>query len=437
MATVAVIGAGLGGLPAAYELRHYLGSEHEVVLISEHEHFTFIPGLIPVGLGHVPLQRIQLDLATLCRRHKLRWVHGKVAEIDPVDRRLTFSPKFTTTHPTPDPLQYDYLVIASGAELANDLIPGLGIHTHSVCNPHHALAAHQAWQKFLANPSDLVVGAAPGAGCFGPAYEFALLADHDLRQRGLRDRVKITYVTPEPYVGHLGIPDVQDAQHLSEALMQRQEIHTVTNAEISMIQADRLHLADGRSFPFGYSMVLPAFRGAGFVRAAGLGNAKGFLPILPTQRHRDHDRIYGVGVSVDLPQPAPTPIPIKIPKSGQMTEAMALVAAHNIAVELGALKAPLETPTLEALCFAEFGQTGIAYIAAPILPDPSTGQRRYSYAVEGVWVNWAKQAFEYYFMQKMRWGVGLPWYEKMGLRWLFGLNLSRPLPTSSQETVTI
>lgn len=208
--------------------------------------------------------------------------------------------------------------------------------------------------------------------------------------------------------------------------MNKRGIATLTNAQIVNISSDHIFLADGQSFGFAYSMILPAFRGAKFVKASGLGNERGFLPVLPTMRHRDYPEIYGVGVSVHLGQINDTQVSIGTPKSGQMTEAMAMVAAHNIAVELGSIAKPLQVPTLEALCFAEYGDTGIAYIAAPVLPDRLTGKRRYSYAIKGIWVNWAKAAFEKYFLAKMRLGVGLPWFEKLGLRLLFGLSMSRP-----------
>lgn len=424
MANVVVIGAGLGGVPAAYELRHHLGRNHRVTLISEFPQFTFVPGLVQVGLGHIPLAQVQLDLATLASYHDLTWMQGRVKRIDPVAQRV---------YTTDQALAYDYLVIASGAELANDLVPGLGVYSHSICTPAHALAARAAWEAFVQNPGDLVVGAAPGAGCFGPAYEFVLLAEADLRRRGIRSRVNITYITPEPYVGHLGVAQVKHARELTEKVMHQRGIQTVTNARILEIRPNRVELADGQTFPFAYSMVLPAFRGAEFVRLSGLGNDQGFLPTLPTLRHPHYPEIYGVGVSVHLHQPDQTLVPIGLPKSGQMAEAMAMVAAHNIAVELGAVHTTPQVPTLEALCFADYGDTGIAYIAAPVNPDPHTGQRRYSYAAQGVWVNWAKAAFEHYFLVKMRLGWGLPWFEKLGLRLLFGLALSQPAPSHPLE----
>jgi len=420
MAHIIVIGAGLGGLPTAYELRHHLKNKHQVTLVSDRPQFTFIPGLIQVVLGKIPLEHVQLDVATLCKRHGLEWVYSGVVRVDPHRQTVQLANDQT--------LDYDYLVIASGSSLAFDEIPGAGPHggyTQSVCNPAHALIARSAWTAFLENPTDLVVGVAPKAGCMGPAYEFALLADEELRKRGLREQVTITYLTPEPYAGYLGLPDLYRARELTERIMEEQGIQVVSNAAIARVVADRVELADGRQFPFGYAMILPAFRGAEYVQTSQLGNDRGFIPVLPTQRHRDYERIYALGVSVHLEQPYHTPVPMGLPKSGQMTEAMGAAVAHNIAVDLGALPNPYQIPTLEALCFAEFGQTGIAYIAAPILPDPINGQRRYSYATRGAWVNWAKAAFERYFLLKMQWGIGLPWFERWGLKLLFDLSLLR------------
>ncbi len=429
MANVVVIGAGLGGLPTAYELRHLLPQHHTVTLISDQPQFTFIPGLVRVALNLNSLDRIQLNLSQLARRHGIQWISGKVTALAPDAKRITVAGETT--------VDYDYVAIATGASLAFDLVPGLGPHggyTQSICTPEHALSARDAWLKFLENPGPLVVGAMPGAGCFGPAYEFALIAEWELRRQGLREQVPITYITPEPYAGHLGLGGVKNARELTGELLQKRGIEVIDNAAITAIAPHTITLADGREFPFEYAMLLPQFQGAKFIRdVPGLGNTKGFIPVLPTYRHPKFPSIYALGVSVHLEQPEQTSVPIGLPKSGEMTEAMGAAVAHNIAVELGAIKAPMSTPTLEALCFAEFGDTGIAYLAAPVLPDPATGKRRHSFAARGLWVNWVKAAFEEYFLLKMRFGLGLPWFESLGLRLLFGLSLLKPLPSSQEK----
>ncbi|MGI0484091.1 NAD(P)/FAD-dependent oxidoreductase [Pantanalinema rosaneae CENA516] len=425
MAHIIVIGAGLGGLPAAYELRHTLPRQHQVTLISNQPKFTFVPSLPWIGLGLRSLDRIQLDLAKVVPPHGIELIIDAVTAINPQEKQVTLKDRT---------LNYDYVVIATGPELALDALPGLGPeggYTQSVCNPHHAVLAHEAWEQFLHDPGPIVVGAAPGASCFGPAYEFALLASYTLRQLGLRDQVPITMVTSEPYAGHLGIGGMANSRWLIRAMLADRHVDVMDNVAISRIEPDMMHLADGRSLPFKYAMILPPFRGPRFLREApGLTDAKGFVPVLPTYRHPDFDSVYAVGVVTQLKPIEPTPIPIGVPKVGQMTEEMVMTVAHNIALDLGVLVGQPIKPTLQAICFADFGDSGALFLADPLLPD-SEGRRHRAFTTKGIWVSWAKTAFERYFMEKMRIGWTMPWFERVGLR-VLGLPLVEPIATSSE-----
>lgn len=424
MAHIVVIGAGIGGLPTVYELRRLLSSCHQITLISNQPNFTFIPSLPWVGLNLISLQRIQLEIKTIVEKRGINWRLGTVIKLDPKRQQITVGDEIIT---------YDYVIIATGAELALDAIPGLGPksgYTQSVCNPHHAQQASQAWSEFLADPGPLVVGAVPGASCFGPAYEFTLLADAILRRLRQREQISITFVTPEPYVGHLGIGSMANSQGLVTELMAEHNINVLENAEICHISSDTIHLANGQTLPFKYAMLLPPFRGPSFLREnPGLTDEKGFLPVLPTGQHPDYPSLYGIGVVVQINPPEKTPIPIGVPKTGQMTEAMGMAAAHNIACKLGEISSHLMIPTLEALCLADFGQTGLCFLAAPILPDAITGKRRKAIALQGKWVSWSKTAFEQFFLFKMRHGWSVPWFERLALQG-FGLSLVKPLFTS-------
>jgi sulfide:quinone oxidoreductase len=165
----------------------------------------------------------------------------------------------------------------TGSGLRRD--PGLGPHggfTQSICHVDHAEAAAEAFDVLVENPGPIIVGAVQGASCFGPAYEFAMILDTELERRRIRDKVPMTFVTSEPYVGHLGLDGVGDTKGLLESEMRERHIKWVTNARVASVEAGLMHVEeineDGavkartHDIPFAYSMMLPAFRGVAAVR---------------------------------------------------------------------------------------------------------------------------------------------------------------------------
>ena len=88
----------------------------------------------------------------------------------------------------------------------------------------------EAFEEFCKNPGPIVIGAVQGASCFGPAYEFLFILETELRRRKIRDRVPMTFVTAEPYIGHLGLDGVGDTKGLLESEMRGQHIKWMTSS---------------------------------------------------------------------------------------------------------------------------------------------------------------------------------------------------------------
>ncbi len=159
--------------------------------------------------------------------------------------------------------------------------------------------------------------------------------------------------------------------------------------------------------PFKYSMMLPAFKGIDAVFGIeGLTNPRGFIAIDAHQRNPKYRNVYAVGVCVAIPPVEATPVPTGAPKTGYMIESMVTAAAHNIRAELDG-REPAEKATWNAVCLADLGDTGIAFVALPQIPP-----RNVNWFSEGKWVHLAKIAFEKYFIRKMKKGTSEPFYEK-------------------------
>ena len=154
--------------------------------------------------------------------------------------------------------------------------------------------------------------------------------------------------------------------------------------------------------PFAYSMIVPPFTGVDAVRnTGGLGNPMGFIPVDDEFRHPDHPEVFAAGVDIAIAPPAPTPVPAGVPKTGQMSEAMAKIAAQNIAADINgeaAKRMPLSE--LAAACILDAGGGGIIFKADHVLAG--NGHAR---VMPGPQAHWAKIAFERYFIASRKHGM--------------------------------
>ena len=419
MAHIVILGAGIGGLPAAYDMRAALDRSHRVTVVNATDHFQFVPSNPWVGVGWRERRQITLPLAPALGRKGIELVVGEVARIDAEASRLELA---DGGH-----VDYDYLVIATGAKLAFDEVPGSGPHgghTHSVCTVDHAELAHEGYRRLLERPGPVVVGAMPFASCFGPAYEYAFILDTDLRRRRLRDRVPMTFVTSEPYIGHLGLGGVGDSKGMLEHELRQRHIQWITNARVTRVEEGVMHVEelgeDGavrrtHELPFAYSMMIPAFRGVDPVASVeGLCNPRGFVLVDEHQRSPKYPNIYAAGVCIAIPPVEQTPVPTGPPKTGYMIESMVTAIVENIKAELAGGE-PYARATWNAVCLADMGDTGAAFVALPQIPP-----RNVNWFKKGKWVHLAKVGFEKYFLYKMRRGSAEPVFERYLLK-VFGV----------------
>jgi sulfide:quinone oxidoreductase len=417
MAKIIIMGAGLGGMPAAYDMRELLPPEHQITVVSAVDYFQFVPSNPWVAVGWRKRDDIVLKIAPLLERKGIAFVPKAVTTIDAEARRLTLEGG--------DSLDYDYLVITTGPKLSFDEVPGAGPHgghTHSVCTVGHAEAFWADYQEFLKSPGPVVIGAMPMASCFGPAYEFAFILDADLRKRKLRHLVPITFVTSEPYIGHLGLGGVGDSKSMMESEMRGHDMKWITNARTTRVEDGKMFVTQvddlgnvykEHEIPFKLSMMLPAFKGVDAVAAVpGLCNPRGFVLIDEHQRSKAWPNIFAAGVCVAIPPVEVTPVPTGAPKTGYMIETMVTAITHNIADELAGRPVQAKA-TWNAICLADMGDTGAAFVALPQIPP-----RNVNWFKKGKWVHLAKIAFEKYFIRKMKTGNSEPVYEKYVLKLL-------------------
>ncbi len=416
MANIVILGAGIGGLPAAYELREALDRQHKISVINATDYFQFVPSNPWLAVGWRTRDAITLPLRPILEKHQIEFIAKRVDTIDAAQNKLVMNDGSS--------LGYDYLLITTGPRLAFEEVPGSGPEgfTQSICTVDHAEKAYADFQNLVKNPGPVIVGAVQFASCFGPAYEYAAILDTALRKHKVRDKVPMTFVSSEPYVGHLGLGGVGDSKGLLEHELRNRHIKWITNSKVSKVEAgkmfvdemnDKGELAKQHTLDFKHAMLLPGFKGVDAVsKVEGLCNPRGFVLVDANQRSTKYKNIFSAGVCIAIPPVEATPVPTGAPKTGYMIESMVTAIVQNIKAELTGGKADA-TATWNAFCLADLGDTGAAFIAVPQIPP-----RNITWFKKGKWVHWAKITFEKYFMRKMRKGVSEPVFEKWVLRLL-------------------
>lgn len=378
--TVLVLGGGIGGVVAARSLRRRLDGEARVVLVDRTPTFAFAPSFMWVMAGARRPEQVTAELKRL-GRSGVEVRTGEIVEIDVEQRKVLTMP---------EAIAYDRLVVALGARLAPEDLPGFSEAATNVYTLEGAAAAGRALREFDGGRVVVFVSRLPYK-CPAAPYETALLAEAVLRRRGIRGQVTIDIFTPEPFPMPTAGPVMGEA--LKAMLAERGiGFHPQTMVDRIDAGARALVLAGGERVGYDLLLGVPPHRAPDVVRHTPLAAESGFIPVDAGTLATGSEDVYAIG---DV-----TAIPIAggkfLPKAGVFAEAEADVVAHRISDEIRG-RAPSATFDGKGGCFIEMGNGVAAYANgnfyapdAPAIHLHRPGRR---------W-HLAKVAFERYWMRR-------------------------------------
>jgi sulfide:quinone oxidoreductase len=324
--TILVLGGGVGGLVAANELRRLLPPEHRVVLVEKNAQHAFAPSFLWLMTGDRRPEQITRDVRRLTRPG-IEVVLAEAQHIDLPGRRVITS---TQT------LAYDTLIIALGAELAPEAIPGLSEAAHTFYTFDGAARLRDALQEFRGGTIAVVVSALPYK-CPGAPHEGAMLIANMLRRRGLRN-ADVHLFTPEAQPMPVAGPALGDAvkQMLAERGITFHPLHKLTGVD----GATRKLTFEGKeTVKYDLLVAIPPHRGPRIVREAGLANEAGWASVDRHTLATKHENVFAVGdaTAISIPGRWKPDAPLMLPKAGVFAHAQAEIVARRIAAEIGGL----------------------------------------------------------------------------------------------------
>ncbi|AXG05402.1 NAD(P)/FAD-dependent oxidoreductase [Haloplanus rubicundus] len=366
-ARIVVLGGGTGGTVLANKLASKLDDEldrgdAEVTLIDETGVHVYKPVWLYVAFGDADPAEGRRPLDDLLHR-EVRLRTGRVTDIDTDAKRLTVDGT--------SGLDYDHLVVATGARLVPDRIPGLVEGAHDFYSEAGAERLREALAAFDGGRLVLSVAGMPHM-CPAAPVEFTLMVEDWLHERGLRDASEVVYTAPTERSHKL--PPVAD---WADERFDARGVESYTGFAVERVDPEErtLHAADGRALDYDLLVTIPPHAGVDLVTEAGLGD-DGWVETDPrTLEAARADDVYAIGDTTDIERPM----------AGSVAHYQAGVVADRIAARVRGHR-PTATYDGKVLCFLEAGMDEATFVSFDYDSLPDLRE-------ESTLVHWAKGAY--------------------------------------------
>ncbi len=356
--TVVVLGGGIGGLVAANGLRRMLGREHRVLVVEKNLRHAFAPSFLWVMTGDRQQAEITRDVRNLVRPG-IEVIEGEALAIHPADRRVETSA---------GTLNFDYLIVSLGAELAPESIPASA--THTFFTAEGAAKLHEALSSFAGGKIAIVISSLPYK-CPGAPHEGAMLIADFFGKRGMRDKVDIHLFTPEPAPMPVAGPELGEAvRHMLET--KGVTFHPSHKLARYDPESSELHFEGKEPFHCDLLVTIPPHRSPEVIRQSGLANAAGWIPVNYATLETKHPSAYAIGDITAIPLPGrwKPDVPLMLPKAGVFAHAEAQIVARRITQEIAGTR---EKPQFcaDGYCMLEAGQDLAGFAFGNFFAEPA------------------------------------------------------------------
>lgn len=378
--TILILGGGVGGLITANLLRKKLSIDHKIILVDKQKDHLFSPSLLWLMTGNRKSKDITRPLARLEKKN-IDIIHGNINKIDPKSKTIEV-----------DGTEYtgDYLVIALGADLDPDAVPGLSDGGYSFYTLDGAEKFRDAWKNFKSGKL-VIITSTPLYKCPAAPYEAAMLLKHDTIDQNLQDKIQVELYTAEP--GPMGVTGAENSQAVRQMVEQKgikyYPEHVVETVDSS---TRKLVFANGTEVNYDLLAFVPPHVAPQVVQTSGLVDSSGWVPVDRNTLETSFDDVYAIGDITGIPLSVGKPLP----KAGVFAHYQAEVITNNIAVKILGNGNPNQF-TGEGECFIEIGGGKAGFGRGNFYAEPAPNIKMYN---PGRKWHWGKIFFEKRFLRK-------------------------------------
>lgn len=397
---IVVLGGGFGGLESLFYLKHVLGERGDLTLVTDRPRFVFKPNTIYIPFGE-PAEKYELDLLKPLHKQAIKFVQGMVKNIDPQKKSVELEN---------GKVEYDYLVVATGAKMRPEEVPGLAEHAVTVWTPSDMMVLRDRLAVVVdrakaGRRSKVLFLVPPNNRCSGPLYEMVCMLDTYLRRQGCRDQVELTFATKEEAFIEAFGPRLNSV--VSDEFTER-KIAGHTRYVVSEVAPAEVRFQNGANLPFDLLVSFPPYAAAGHFPALPIDD-RGFVNVEASSRRVvGLDRMYAVGDTANFPI-----------KQAFLALLQGDAAGDHLAAEILERKAevdftPMSMCVMEQFDKAVFAQVPLRYTGdseRPVAVD-MTDEEHYKVGVSPLW-RLGKSALGFYL--PWRFGSGKPFHA--GFAW--------------------
>jgi NADH dehydrogenase FAD-containing subunit len=348
---ILVLGGGFGGLETAFYLKMKLRDKANITLVSDRDHFLFKPNTIYIPFGLDP-QELMIDLQAPTRRKHISFVRAKAHEINPVSKQVKADSQ---------PFRYDYLVVATGAGMRPEEIPGLNEYAQTIWTPEAMLRLREAYQQLLEDAQRkqrrrVLFLVPPHNKCSGPLYEMAMMLDTWLTRKGARKNVEITWSTYEnSFIQAFG-PRLHE---VVTSEFERRGISGHTQFVVEKVAQGLVTYRNGQSLPYDLLVSFPPYIAS--TPFPGLPtDDRGFIKTdLVSRQVIGHPEIYAVGDAGDFPV-----------KQAFLAFLQSDAAADHLAAEILGTKPKLDFDPVSMCVMEQFDKATFAQVPLRLTGNP-------------------------------------------------------------------